>query len=81
MSVKLNGSTGFAIHGNIKGNNFITLKNHLHSPDEMKFCSDRQRPANTFPPVFTGLQIFGVGFYPIYESMNLAHTGVDCGRH
>jgi hypothetical protein len=31
----------------------------LHSPDETKFCLGRQRPANTFPPVFTGLQIFG----------------------
>jgi hypothetical protein len=26
----------------------------LHSPDETKFCPDRQRPANTFPPVFAG---------------------------
>jgi hypothetical protein len=31
---------------------------HLHSPDENKFCSDRHRPANTFPPVLTGLSFF-----------------------
>jgi hypothetical protein len=51
---------------------------HLHSPDEMKFCSDRHRPANTFPPVFTGLSIFAVGFHPIYESMKLADSESGC---
>jgi len=54
--------------------------NHLHSPDEMTFCSDRHRPANTFPPVFTGFSIFfeslQVGFHPIYKSMNAADSGV-----
>jgi hypothetical protein len=32
----------------------------LRSPDELKFCPGRHRPANTFPPVFTGLFIFVV---------------------
>jgi hypothetical protein len=57
--------------------------NHLHSPDETKFCSDRHRPANTFPPVFTGLSIFmdrgRVGFHPIYESMKWADAGAGYG--
>jgi hypothetical protein len=53
--------------------------NHLHGPDEIKFRLGRHRPANTFPPVFTGLSNFsmiGVGFYPIYESIKTADTGV-----
>jgi len=67
-------------------NNFISLVvgvetalDHLHSPDEV-FRLDRHRPANTFPPVFTGFSIFfeslQVGFHPIYKSMNAADSGV-----
>jgi hypothetical protein len=45
---------------------------HLHSPDEMKFCSDRHRPANTFPPVFTGLSNF-----PVIEGTVLPHMRIN----
>jgi hypothetical protein len=31
----------------------------LHSPDEVKFCPDRHRLADTFSPGFTGLSFNG----------------------
>jgi hypothetical protein len=61
---------------------------HVHEsfaqPGRNEICLGRHRPANTFPPVFTGLSDFfpdRVGFYPIYESMKLADVGENCGRH
>jgi hypothetical protein len=58
--------------------------NHLHSPDEIKFCLGRHRLVNTFPPVFTGLSNFfeiEVGFYPICESIDPAYTCMDWSQH
>jgi hypothetical protein len=72
--MKPNDWIGFATPRNIAGDDFIALVDgaeahlkDLHSPDETKFCLGRHRPANTFPPVFTGLSNFsrsGSGFTP-----------------